>query len=114
MIGTKITGQTSGISAVVDKVLLAEDSERGQLTLYINYLTSNTSNNSTQIFSDGEELICSEIITSVSEEMGSKLLNNPKRICWPDSHIPMSAPLEKEFYPSKERLINEIKSTLIN
>ena len=43
-----------------------------------------------------------------------KLLNNPKRICWPDSHIPMSAPLEKAFYPSKERLINEIKSTLIN
>ena len=64
LIGTKITGQRSGVSAVVDKVLLAEDSERGQLTLYINYLTSNTSNNSTQVFSDGEELSCSEIITS--------------------------------------------------
>jgi len=64
LIGAKITGQRSGVSAVVDKVLLAEDSERGQLTLYINYLTSNTSNNSTQVFSDGEELSCSEIITS--------------------------------------------------
>jgi len=64
LIGTKITGQRSGVTAVVDKVLLAEDSERGQLTLYINYLTSNTSNNSTQVFSDGEELTCSEIITS--------------------------------------------------
>ena len=64
LIGTKITGQRSGVSAVVDKVLLAEDSERGQLTLYINYLTSNTANNSTQVFSDGEELTCSEIITS--------------------------------------------------
>ena len=64
LIGTKIIGQRSGVSAVVDKVLLAEDSERGQLTLYINYLTSNTSNNATQVFSDGEELTCSEIITS--------------------------------------------------
>ena len=64
LIGTKITGQRSGVSAVVDKVLLAEDSERGQLTLYINYLTSNTGDNSTQVFSDAEELTCSEIITS--------------------------------------------------
>jgi len=64
LVGTKISGQRSGVSAVVDKVLLAEDSERGQLTLYINYLTSNTGDNSTQVFSDGEELTCSEIITS--------------------------------------------------
>ena len=64
LIGTKITGQRSGVSAVVDKVLLAEDSERGNLTLYINYLTSNTGDNSTQVFSDAEELTCSEIITS--------------------------------------------------
>ena len=56
--------------------------------------------------------ISSEIIASVSENIGIKLLNNPKRICWPDSHVPMSAPLEKEFYPSKEKLINEIKLTL--
>jgi len=64
LVGTKITGQRSGVSAVVDKVLLPEESERDQLTLYINYLTSNTADNSTQVFSDAEELICSEIITS--------------------------------------------------
>ena len=56
--------------------------------------------------------VSSEIIASVSEKIGSKLLNNPKRVCWPDSHVPMSTPLEKEFYPSKEKLINEIKLTL--
>ena len=33
---------------IFDKVLLPEDSERGNLTLYINYLSSNTSNNSTR------------------------------------------------------------------
>ena len=64
LVGTKITGQTSGVSAYVDKVLYAEDSERGNLTLYINYLNSSTSNNSTQTFSDGESLICNTTITS--------------------------------------------------
>ena len=43
---------------------MPEDSDRSQLTLYINYLGSNTSNNSTQVFSDGEPLTCNEIITS--------------------------------------------------
>ena len=43
---------------------MPEESERDQLTLYINYLTSNTADNSTQVFSDAEELTCSEIITS--------------------------------------------------
>ena len=32
LLGAKITGQTSGVSAVVDKVLFPEESERGQLT----------------------------------------------------------------------------------
>jgi hypothetical protein len=64
LVGTKITGQVSGVSAVVDKVLLPQDSERGNLTLYINYLNSNTQNNATQQFSDGESLISNTTITS--------------------------------------------------
>ena len=64
LVGTRITGETSGVSAVVDKILLPEDSERGNLTLYINYLNSSTANNSTQVFSDGENLTCSETIAS--------------------------------------------------
>ena len=36
LVGTKITGQRSGVSAYVDKILFPEDSERGQMTLYIN------------------------------------------------------------------------------
>ena len=60
LVGTKITGQTSGVTAFVDSVLLPEDSERGNLTLYINYLTSSTANNSTQTFLDGELLTCNE------------------------------------------------------
>ena len=64
LIGTKITGQRSGVSAIVDNVLLPEDSERGQLTVYINYLNSSTTNNSTQEFFDGEELTCNTTISS--------------------------------------------------
>ena len=64
LVGSRITGETSGVSAVVDKVLLPEDSERGNLTLYINYLNSSTANNSTQTFSDGENLTSNQIITS--------------------------------------------------
>ena len=64
LVGTKITGQTSGVTAFVDSVILPEDSERGNLTLYINYLTSSTSNNSTQVFSNGESLICTDSLSS--------------------------------------------------
>jgi hypothetical protein len=64
LVGTKITGETSGVSAVVDKILLPEDSERGNLTLYISYLNSSTTNNSTQTFSDGENLTCNQTIAS--------------------------------------------------
>jgi hypothetical protein len=64
LVGTKITGQTSGVTAVVDKILLPQDSERGNLTLYINYLSSSTQNNATQQFSDGESLITNATISS--------------------------------------------------
>ena len=64
LVGLKITGQDSGVTAVVDSVLLPNDSSNGNLTLYINYLNSNTANNSTEQFSDNEELVCSTSINS--------------------------------------------------
>ena len=64
LVGKKITGARSGVTAFVDKILLAENSERGNLTLYVNYLTSNTQNNSSQTFNDGEDISCSDIILS--------------------------------------------------
>ena len=64
IIGTKITGQTSGISAYIDYVLYSDNSERGNVTLYMNYLGSSTSNNSSQTFIDGESLLCSTSISS--------------------------------------------------
>jgi len=64
LVGTKITGQTSGVTAVVDKILISQDSERGNITLYINYLGSSTENNETQQFSDGESLVTNVTISS--------------------------------------------------
>ena len=64
LVGTKITGQSSGVTAVVSQVLLPEDSERDTLTLYVNYIQSSTTNNLTQTFSDAEGLSCNQDITS--------------------------------------------------
>ena len=64
LIGSKITGQTSGVTAVVNNILFPQDSERGNLTLYVNVLGSSTQNNATAEFSDGESLVSNITITS--------------------------------------------------
>ena len=64
LVGTKITGQRSGVSAYVDKILFPEDSERGQMTLYINYLDAGSANQRTSVFFDGEQIVCNEVIAS--------------------------------------------------
>ena len=73
LIGKKITGLTSGVSATVDRVLLSADSERGNTTLYIQYLNSDLINNNNQIFVDGELLTCSENI--LTEELGTTVIS---------------------------------------
>ena len=64
LVGTRITGERSGVSAFVDKILYPEDSDRGNLTLYINYLNAGSVDNTTREFLDGETLVCSEQISS--------------------------------------------------
>jgi hypothetical protein len=64
LIGTKITGQTSGVTAVVEKILSPNESERGNITLYVSYIGSNTQNNATKEFSNGESLTSNTTITS--------------------------------------------------
>ena len=56
LIGLKITGRTSGVTAVVQSYISSIDSERGNPTLYLNYLGSSTQNNETQVFANGEIL----------------------------------------------------------
>ena len=73
LVGTQITGAVSGVSAVVDHVLLPGDSEESSLTLYVNYVGSNLTDNSSQQFNDGEELLCNTIL--VSGLLGNTTIN---------------------------------------
>ena len=64
LVGSTITGQISGVTATVDKVLSSADSENGNLTLYVNYIGSSTTNNSTSTFADSENLTSDITISS--------------------------------------------------
>jgi hypothetical protein len=64
LVGATITGQTSGVTAVVDNILSSQDSERGSVTLYVSYSGSSRLDNTTQTFSDGESLACNQTISS--------------------------------------------------
>ena len=52
------------MTATVDKVLSSADSENGNLTLYVNYIGSSTTNNSTSTFADSENLTSDITISS--------------------------------------------------
>ena len=70
LIGRKIIGLTSGVTAFVAKILKSEDSERGNLTLYISYLSSGVQDAEIKTFLDGELL-------SADVDIISGPLNNP-------------------------------------
>ena len=61
LVGKRITGSRSGVTATVRNYLLAKDSERGNNTLYIKY-ESSSKNNATKEFSNGEQLTCNSRI----------------------------------------------------
>jgi hypothetical protein len=71
IIGAKITGLTSGVTAVVNKIISSNESERGNTTLYISYLGSNSQDNATLQFSDGELLSSNTIISSANTIIAS-------------------------------------------
>ena len=54
--------------------------------------------------------VAAEIVAAVCEELGRELAANPVRFCLPDSHTPMSAPLEQEYYPTDAMLVSSIRS----
>ena len=64
LVGAKITGKTSGITAIIDYVLFPQDSERNNLTLYLSYINTSTTDNSSVTFFDGEELTANISINS--------------------------------------------------
>ena len=56
--------------------------------------------------------IAAEISARLNESM--KIPFNFKRITWPDSHIPTSYPLEKEYYPDSKKIKSKINQMLKN
>tara|TARA_B100001250_G_scaffold165186_1_gene142178 strand:+ start:21657 stop:29366 length:7710 start_codon:yes stop_codon:yes gene_type:complete len=56
LLDSKIVGLTSGVTAIVNKVLKSENSEKGNLTLYVQYQSSNIIDNLGGEFEDGELL----------------------------------------------------------
>ena len=53
--------------------------------------------------------VAGEIIATVAERLGPQLKAAPIRVTWPDSHVPMSAPLEAQFYPTAETVLEALK-----
>ena len=63
LVGKRITGERSGVTAQVVSVLTEEESERGIITLYLNYESSSTLDNESETFLSGESLITLSNIT---------------------------------------------------
>lgn len=55
-VGKRIIGQESGVSAQVQFVLSQAQSDRNNVTLYVKYIDSGSTNNALSSFSDGENL----------------------------------------------------------
>ncbi len=56
LVKKRIVGLVSGVTAVVDKVLKSADSERGNTSIYLSYISSGVADSSQKVFLDGEEL----------------------------------------------------------
>ena len=53
--------------------------------------------------------VAAEVIAAVCEQAGDRLAARPVRICFPDSHTPMSMTLEKEYYPDEDRVLAKVR-----
>ena len=64
LIDRKIIGATTGVTAIIKQILMSENSENGNLTLYISYMSSGVEDSTIKVFADGELLIADTDITS--------------------------------------------------
>ena len=63
LVDRKITGRSSGVTAVVKNYLRADQSERGNATLYISFIGSSTVDNENTVFLDGELLTVDQTVS---------------------------------------------------
>ena len=67
LIDRKIIGATTGVTAIIKQVLMSENSENGNLTLYISYMSSGVEDSQIKTFADGELLLADSDIVSGPE-----------------------------------------------
>ena len=63
LIGKTLTGQTSGVSAVVSNVVLPNGGDVEDITIYVQYVNSSVNDFETTTFVDGEGLFCTTNVT---------------------------------------------------
>lgn len=63
LLGKKLRGATTGVTAEVFYVLKASESERGTYTIYVRYLESGGTDFTTKIFASGETLLLETALT---------------------------------------------------
>jgi len=56
--------------------------------------------------------VAAEIVSMICSELSTDLLNNPVRVCLPNSHTPMSASLETDYYPDENILVSKIRDMM--
>jgi hypothetical protein len=79
LVGVKIKGEISGIIAIIDKVLTSDESDRGNPTLYVNYLSANVNNNESFFFENGENLLIENgdnLVFSIGDSFATTLPQN--------------------------------------
>jgi len=64
LIDRKIIGATTGVTAIIKQILMSENSENGNLTLYISYMSSGVEDSNIKVFADGELLLADTDIVS--------------------------------------------------
>ena len=86
IVDRKITGRNSGVSAVVKGFLRSDQSERGNVTLYISYIGSSTVDNTNTVFEAGELLTLDQTVNfggriiSTGEPFASTIPINPNSV----------------------------------
>ena len=54
--------------------------------------------------------VSAEVIARVAERLGRTLRADPIRICYPDSHTPMSSALEAAYYPDEGSTLERLRA----
>jgi pyruvate dehydrogenase E1 component beta subunit len=54
--------------------------------------------------------VSSEVVARVVERQGRRLRADPLRLCYPDSHTPMSSALEAAYYPAEADVAAKVRS----